>query len=199
MNFFVDKPNIAAAPGPNGNDLRLRRIRCFRRKRSGKAEQPDRVCLVDRFGGRRGPRLRSRSASRCRGTRHRGFSSIRTTLWSFTWVGGYFLPSQTGGWTNAIVGKRSNDGGADLHTILPYPVAPLLKPFDQPQVAPAPPRPFRSLGRTRIPRRSIDGNGAIHIALQEYVYPANYPLAALRGLPLAAGREDIRGRSRASR
>ena len=37
------------------------------------------------------------------------------------------------------------------------------------------------------PTAAIDGNGVIHVALQEYVYPANYPLAALRGLPLAPG------------
>ena len=39
----------------------------------------------------------------------------------------------------------------------------------------------------RTPRATIDGNGVIHVALQEYVYPANYSLAALRGLPLAPG------------
>ena len=90
--------------------------------------------------------------------------------------------------TNAIVGKRSTNAGASFTTALPYPVALLLKSFDQPQGNMSPPNPtFPSPRSAAYPTATIDGNGAIHVLVQEYVYPANYPIALLRGLPLAPG------------
>ena len=110
------------------------------------------------------------------------------------YIGWRVFSARTGGLANAIVGKKSTNGGASFTTSLPYPVALLLKPFDQPQ------GDIRA-GSLPIPRSNayptaaIDGNGVIHVALQEYVYPANYPLAALRGLPLAPGVKTSGGRS----
>jgi len=85
--------------------------------------------------------------------------------------------------TNAVVGRRSVDGGLTFAPSVPYPVALLLKAFDQrqgvlPNTAPTP----RSAA---YPSAAMDGNGAIHVLMQEYVYPANYPSTNLRGLPLA--------------
>jgi len=88
--------------------------------------------------------------------------------------------------TNAVVGRKSTNGGQSFTPAVPYPVALLLKAFDAPQV------PI-SLNALQIPRSNayptaaIDGSGGIHVAMQEYVYPYNYPIAALRGLPLAPG------------
>jgi hypothetical protein len=90
--------------------------------------------------------------------------------------------------TNAIVGRKSTNGGASFTPSVPYPVALLLKAFDQPQgnlsgASPTVPSP-RSAA---YPTATIDGNGAIHVMVQEYVYPENYSTAYLRGLPLAPG------------
>jgi hypothetical protein len=85
--------------------------------------------------------------------------------------------------TNAVVGRKSTNGGQSFTPSVPYPVALLLKPFDVPQVKLA-------LSALQIPRSNayptaaIDGNGGIHVAMQEYVYPFDYPIAGLRGLAL---------------
>ena len=94
--------------------------------------------------------------------------------------------------TNAIVGRKSTNGGQSFTPSVPFPVALLLKPFDAPQVAlsPASPQIPRS---NAYPSAVIDGNGAIHVAMQEYVYPANHPTAALRGLPLPPSASTLIG------
>jgi hypothetical protein len=86
--------------------------------------------------------------------------------------------------TNAIVGRKSVDGGATFTPSVPYPVALLLKPYDVPQgnlsagTLPSP----RSAA---YPTATIDSSGAITALIQEFVYPATYPNPLLRGLPLA--------------
>lgn len=93
------------------------------------------------------------------------------------YVGWRVFSSQSGGWTNAIVGKRSKDGGQTFEpSRYPYPVAIALSAYDQPmtnypEFAPIP----RSAA---YPTAAIDSHGAIHVALQEYVNPADgYPLS----------------------
>ena len=94
--------------------------------------------------------------------------------------------------TNAIVGKKSTNGGQSFTPSVPYPVALLLKAFDSPQVplSASSPQIPRS---NAYPTAAIDGNGAIHVAMQEYVYPANHPVALLRGSPLAPGASTLTG------
>ena len=96
--------------------------------------------------------------------------------------------------TNAIVGRRSTNGGASFTPAVPYPVALLLKAFDQPQGNMSGPNPTLPSPRSAAyPTATIDGNGAIHVLVQEYVYPANHPIALLRGLPLAPGASPLIG------
>jgi hypothetical protein len=86
--------------------------------------------------------------------------------------------------TNAVVGRRSFDGGVTFSPSVPYAVALLLKAFDQRQGdlrGGTPPVP-RSAA---YPSATMDGNGAIHVLMQEYVYPANYATTSIRGLPLS--------------
>src|SRR6185503_128492 len=94
--------------------------------------------------------------------------------------------------TNAIVGKKSTNGGQSFSPSIPYPVALLLKAFDAPQVSlsAASPQIPRS---NAYPTATIDGNGAIHVAIQEYVYPPNYPTVSLRGLPLGPNVSTLTG------
>ena len=97
------------------------------------------------------------------------------------YVGWRVFSAQTGGFTNAIIGKKSVNGGVSFTTSLPWPVALLLKAFDQPQgvlgnlsaVPPQLPMPRSNA----YPTATIDGNGTIHVALQEWVNPTT-------GLPL---------------
>jgi hypothetical protein len=94
--------------------------------------------------------------------------------------------------TNAIVGRKSTDGGKNFTPSVPYPVALLLKAFDAPQVplSTSSPQIPRS---NAYPTAAIHGNGAIYVAVQEYVYPSNYQTAALRGFPLAPGASTLTG------
>jgi len=94
--------------------------------------------------------------------------------------------------TNAIVGKKSTNGGQSFSPSVPYPVALVLKAFDAPQVPLSPTSP--QIPRSNAyPTATIDGNGAIHVAMQEYVYPANYPTAVLRGIPLGPNTSTLTG------
>jgi hypothetical protein len=94
--------------------------------------------------------------------------------------------------TNAIVGRKSVDGGATFNPSVPYPVALLLKAYDVPQgnlsagTLPSP----RSAA---YPTATIDSSGAITALMQEYVYPATYPNPLLRGLPLAPNASPTTG------
>ena len=88
--------------------------------------------------------------------------------------------NNAGGPSNLIVGRRSSDGGATFVPSTPYTVAAQLKAFDAPQttlnltsVPTVLPNPRSNV----YPTAAIDGNGAIHLALQEYVNPTT-------GLPL---------------
>ena len=83
--------------------------------------------------------------------------------------------------TNAIVGKRSSNGGASFEPSVPYPVALLLRPYDAPQtVYPLSPVTPRS---NAYPTAVIDSHGTISVFIQEYVYPATgYPLLPFTAL-----------------
>ena len=185
--FFVDKPSIAAALGPNGatyvyaafvvfdqSDPLTSKIQLFRSTDGGMTWSTGAVVSE--------PLTRNQSP----------WIVVDPNDARTMYIGWRVFSARTGGLANAIVGRKSTNGGASFTTSLPYPVALLLKPFDQPQ------GDIRA-GSLPIPRSNayptaaIDGNGVIHLALQEYVYPANYPLAALRGLPLAPGVEDFGG------
>jgi hypothetical protein len=90
--------------------------------------------------------------------------------------------------TNAIVGKRSSNGGASFEPIVPYPVALLLRPYDVPQteypVSPITPR------SNAYPTAVIDSHGTISVFIQEYVDPATgYPLSPFA--PLSNGKARI--------
>lgn len=90
--------------------------------------------------------------------------------------------------TNAIVGKRSSNGGVSFEPSVPYPVALLLQPYDAPQtqypLAPVTPR------SNAYPTAVMDSHGTISVFMQEYVYPANgYPL--LPFTPLTSGKARI--------
>ena len=99
------------------------------------------------------------------------------------YIGWRVFSAQTGGFTNAIIGKKSLNGGASFTTNLPWPVALLLKAFDQPQGVLDPASLALPIPKLPIPRSNayptatIDGNGTIHVALQEWVNPTT-------GLPL---------------
>jgi hypothetical protein len=179
--FFVDKPSIAAALGPNGStyvyaafvvfdqsDPLTSKIQLFRSTDAGVTWTAGSAVSE--------PLTRNQSP----------WLVIDPNDARTMYIGWRVFSARPGGLANAIVGKKSTNGGASFTTSLPYPVALLLKPFDQPQ------GDLRN-GSLPIPRSNayptaaIDGNGVIHVALQEYVYPPTYPLAALRGLPLAPG------------
>ena len=104
------------------------------------------------------------------------------------YVGWRLFSARTGGFANAIVGKKSTDGGRTFGPqIIPYPVALALKAFDQPQLRLPTPTPRSAAYPTAV----IDGNGAIHVALQEYVSPTTgVPLG-----PLAAVSTGVRALS----
>ena len=105
---------------------------------------------------------------------------------NIVYIGWRVFSIKTGGWANAIVGRKSTDGGASFTPSVPYPVALALKAFDAPQV-PLSPTTLQIPRSNAYPTAAIDGNGAIHVAIQEYVYPADYSTASLRGLPLLPG------------
>jgi hypothetical protein len=92
------------------------------------------------------------------------------------YVGWRLFSRKTNGLTNAIVGKRSTNGGASFTPNIPYPVALSLKAYDQPMteypVFPPIPR------SNSYPTAVMDSHGTIHLALQEYVNPSSgYVLA----------------------
>ena len=100
------------------------------------------------------------------------------------YIGWRVFANRTGGPANAIVGRKSTNGGASFTPSIPYPVALLLKAFDQPQKAL--PQALPSPRSSAYPTATIDGNGAIHVALQEYVNPTT-------GLPLLPGAATTTG------
>ena len=96
------------------------------------------------------------------------------------YIGWRVFSAVTGGLANAIVGKKSTNGGVSFTASYPWPVALLLKAFDQPQGVlnlSANPRTLPIPRSNAYPTAAIDGNGAIHVALQEWVSPST-------GLPL---------------
>ena len=88
------------------------------------------------------------------------------------YIGWRVFSARPGGIANAIVGKKSTNGGVSFTTSLPYPVALLLKPFDQPQghlLQPAPPDPTVERLSDREHRRQRDhphGASGVRLPLQ---------------------------------
>ena len=187
--FFVDKPSIAAALGPNGatyvyaafvvfdqSDPLTSKIQLFRSTDGGMSWSTGAVVSE--------PLSRNQAP----------WIVIDPNDARTMYIGWRVFSARPGGLANAIVGRKSTNGGASFTTSLPYPVALLLKPFDQPQGdirAGSQPIPRSN----SYPTATIDGNGVIHVALQEYVYPANHPLAAAPRPAVAAGRQDVGGRA----
>ena len=179
MNYFVDKPSVAAAPGPNGQAYVYAAFVVF--------DQTDPKKLSSKIQFYRstdsgvtwsGPLTVSQPLTRNQAP----WIVVDPSNPQTVYIGWRVFAAQSGGIANAIVGRKSTNGGASFTPAVPYPVALLLKAFDQPQGSlPAGPPIPRS---NAYPSAAIDGNGAIHVALQEYVYPVTYPTAALRGLPL---------------
>src|SRR5688572_17812583 len=86
------------------------------------------------------------------------------------YIGWRVFTAPKGKLSNAIVGRKSFDGGATFLPSTPYTVMESLRAFDQPQgqlVTGTPPVPRSNA----YPTATIDGNGALHVAIQEYVYP----------------------------
>ena len=161
--FFVDKPSIAAALGPNGatyvyaafvvfdqSDPLTSKIQLFRSIDGGVTWTTGTVVSE--------PLTRNQSP----------WIVVDPNDARTMYIGWRVFSARAGGLANAIVGKKSTNGGASFSTSLPYPVALLLKPFDQPQGdiragAGAQPIPRSNA----YPTAAIDGNGVIHVALQE--------------------------------
>jgi hypothetical protein len=82
--------------------------------------------------------------------------------------------------TNAIVGRKSTNGGVSFDPIVPYPVALLLKAFDSPQVKlnlTGSPATLPTPRSNAYPSAAIAGNGGIHVVMQEWVNPSTgFPL-----------------------
>ena len=181
--YFVDKPSIAA--GPNGHvyvayvvfdetdPKRLNsKIYVYRSADYGETWSTG-VVVSD-------PRTRNQSP----------WIMVDPNNESTVYIGWrVFSPSINASAPNAIVGRVSMDGGASFLPRVPYTVAKQLKAFDAPQgtLPQAPPSP-RSKA---YPSAVIDGNGAIHVAVQEYVDPAS-------GVPLSPG-QPVRPGCRALR
>lgn len=92
------------------------------------------------------------------------------------YIGWRVFSAQAGGMSNAIVGNKSLNGGVSWLARSPWPVATVLKAFDQPQgvlnLALNP--PGLPIPRSNAyPSAAIDGNGTLHLALQEWVNPNN--------------------------
>jgi Right handed beta helix region len=178
-NYFVDKPSVAAAPGPNGQAYVYAAFVVF--------DQTDPKKLSSKIQFFRStdsgvtwsaPQTVSQPLTRNQAP----WIVVDPNNPQTVYIGWRVFAAQSGGVANAIVGRKSTNGGASFTPTVPYPVALLLKAFDQPQGSlPAGPPIPRS---NAYPSAAMDGNGAIHVALQEYVYPANYQTVALRGLPL---------------
>ena len=179
--FFVDKPSIAAALGQDGktyvyaafvvfdqtDPLKLSSTIQFFRSEDAGVNWTQQGLVVSQ------PLTRNQSP----------WIVVDPNNAKVVYIGWRVFSARVGGLANAIVGKKSTDGGASFIPTVPYPVALFLKPFDQPQGKLPTSLPIpRS---NAYPTAAIDGNGVIHVALQEYVYQSNYPIVAQRGLPLA--------------
>ena len=186
--FFVDKPSIAAAPGaPNGKSYVYAafvifdetdpkklssKVVVFRSANSGETWSQKPLTISQPLTRNQAPWI-----------------VVDPNNPRIVYVGWRVFAAQAGGIANAIVGKKSTDGGATFGPSFPYPVALLLKAFDQPQgnLLGSPPT-LPSPRSNAYPTAVIDGTGAIHVALQEYVNPTTgvpiSPLASpLTGVP----------------
>ena len=130
--FFVDKPSIAAAPGaPNGKSYVYAafvifdetdpkklssKVVVFRSSSSGESWSEKPLTISQPLTRNQAPWI-----------------VIDPNNPRNVYVGWRVFAAQAGGIANAIVGKRSTDGGATFGPSFPYPVALLLKAFDQPQ------------------------------------------------------------------
>jgi sugar lactone lactonase YvrE len=92
--------------------------------------------------------------------------------------------------TNAVVGKRSLNGGVTFDPIVPYPVALLLRAYDAPQTEWTVTRPTPITPRSSAyPSAVIDSHGTISVFIQEYIDANGFPLSPLA--PLANGKARI--------
>ena len=181
--FFVDKPSIAAALGADGktyvyaafvvfeqSDPLTSKIQLFRSTDGGVTWSGGSVVSE--------PLTRNQSP----------WIVIDPNVARTMYIGWRVFSARPPGVANAIVGKKSTNGGVSFTTSVPYPVAVMLKAFDQPQADTNQNQIPLPIPRSNAyPTATIDGNGVIHLALQEYVYPANSSSATLRGTPLSVG------------
>ena len=130
--FFVDKPSIAAAPGaPNGKSYVYAafvifdetdpkklssKVVVFRSANSGETWSQKPLTISQPLTRNQAPWI-----------------VVDPNNPRIVYVGWRVFAAQAGGIANAIVGKKSTDGGATFGPSFPYPVALLLKAFDQPQ------------------------------------------------------------------
>jgi hypothetical protein len=175
--FFVDKPSIAAAIGPNGQTYVYAAFVIFDEQDPKKLSSKV-VFFRSTDGGftwSQKPVTISQPLTRNQAP----WIVVDPNNPLNVYIGWRVFAARSGGLANAIVGKRSRNGGASFEPSFPYPVALLLKAFDQPQgnllgLPPTLPSPRSNA----YPSAAIDGNGGIHVALQEYVNPST-------GLPLS--------------
>ncbi len=176
--FFVDKPNIAA--GPDGhvyvayvvfdqNDPQKlsSKIYFYRSTDYGETWSTTPVILSD-------PLTRNQSP----------WILVDPNNENIVYVGWRVFANRSGGIANAIVGRKSTNGGVSFIPTTPYTVASQLKAFDQPQGTL--PQSLPIPRSNAYPTATIDGNGALHAAIQEYVSPKDgTPLG--QGTPLTKG------------
>jgi hypothetical protein len=175
--FFVDKPNIAA--GPNGrvyvafvlfdqqDPLKLSSKIVFFRSQDFGVTWSAPMTVSD-------PLTRNQSP----------WIVVDPNNENIVYLGWRVFAAKAGGIANAIVGRKSLNGGASFIPFSPYVVAAQLKAFDQPQGSMAqgtPPIPRSNA----YPTATIDGNGGLHAAIQEYVNTSGVPLGP--GMPIANG------------
>ncbi len=126
QGYFVDKPSIAAGPGgrvyaafvifDQSDPQRLSsKIQVYRSANSGETWS--------------GPVTVSEPLTRNQAP----WIVVDPNNENTVYIGWRVFAARTGGIANAIVGKKSTNGGQSFTPIVPYPVALLLKAFDQPQ------------------------------------------------------------------
>ncbi len=170
--FFVDKPSIAAAPGaPNGKAYVYAAFVIFDEKDPKKLSSKIVVFRSSNSGETWSEKPLTISQPLTRN--QAPWIVVDPNNPRNVYVGWRVFAAQAGGIANAIVGKRSTNGGQSFEPSFPYPVALLLKAFDQPQGnLLGTPQTLPSPRSNAYPTAVIDGNGGIHVALQEYVNPA---------------------------
>jgi hypothetical protein len=183
--FFIDKPSIAASPSGKVFAAFVR----FDESDPNRLSSKIILFRSTNFGATwSGPTVLSQPLTRNQSP----WILIDPNNDNVVYVGWRVFAAYAGGLTNAIVGRKSTNGGATFTPIVPYIVAGLLKAFDQPQVSLNPATLGLPNAQLPVPRSNaypsavIDGNGSIHAVFTEWVNPTfGTPLLPL--VPISNG------------